>query len=671
MSKTEDNKSRIAGLIPGAGPQNPLAVAFSRSSDLAAEWSELPFRVFIASNQVALDMMTRQMVTEWIEKDKRTHSVPDGTSAAGRHYVSMKDTYGSPDGVVMKWMSMLPNWPRQMMFKSKAFQNIMRSDLMVRQFRLIDSIIREHYPDDHGTLFNPEYNHQFLTENSNNEIVAVDENAIIALFQKPHAESSSGTPYPRLLITSSHAQGESLKDVTAITHGLEALARDSHGGKALNHGYIDKGVQPGQTLTLYACDVEEGPWLNGAALLARINELKEIARTGKPDRFEQISPGAKRIAKLMLKCMVEQPERIDTKDPRHINDIIADGEPPLRLREDAIDIANHFQLIGYSKGGNVVSDAMRYLVSEISAKDKEGHSLFQPHPSSPSYDENGQLRTHNIYDIVRGISVMALAAIEVGMDRHYKECGVRRVAFNNKHDLISEHKNYQSAVFDERYLIEGTSNHLGHHPSDMMGTRGSDMEEAIVGYAHEDEKVTRRLMEFFAPNYGDAAIGHVYFDKDAAKKGEFLIEAASGTTDGELTQHLDKIKAALVSHHLFGVTIARDLDKTGIYKVVCAPKDVTVDFTKDHAALKNLRAAFHDLRMDRENPVVTMRIENEIAAFASRHGMKGFDTAVNEKAANAKNSGRTRGGAEKPSGSKWGMNRKDAPDGSALNDLTR
>lgn len=573
------------------------------------------------------DIAIKTLVQQWIAHDKRTHTMDDGTTAGGRYYDYAKSSFGSPEGIF--WGPLLritSAAQRDLLLHDAEFQEMMRSEKMTRQFQLVGNLIRDNYPNEHGALFAKKYNHHFLTEDSTGKIVAMNDDAIVALFRKPEGGAApSGDAYPRLLITSSHARGESLADVTSITHGLESLARDSHAGKKLDHGHVDTGVKLGQTLTLYACDVEENPMLNAAALLRRILELKRIAKTGEEDTFTEVSPGAKRIAKLMLKCMVEDPTRIDTKDERLICDSAKAKNGPIVLRKDAIDIANHFQLVGYSKGGNVVSDAMRYLIHELKAVNPAHRTpVFAVQPRLGEGKGPEGVSQHSIRDIVRGISVMAIASIEVEMAEEYKKHGVRRVAFNNKNDIVSANSNYQSKPYDERYLIDGVIEEAGHNPEHMLGTRGDEVADAIVGYAHQDGRVTRRLMEFFAPNYGDVAIGHVHFD-ERAKEGIFTIEAASGSTDAQFTQYLKSIKDAFLHQRLHGIKIEHAPYEPGQFTVHCAPRGGVVDFSKNAGALQKVRAAFTALRASPENPVVTARIENEINTYAREQEFAGFE----------------------------------------------
>ncbi|MFN8993518.1 MAG: hypothetical protein ACK5X3_07635, partial [Pseudomonadota bacterium] len=365
---------------------------------------------------------------------------------------------------------------------SGAYNELLRGDQAVRLAKALGDVI-----PGAGLLYNEKYNHKFLTESDQGEIVEADIDAIVEQF----AGKSSDKELPRIVITSSHAQGETLKDVTSITHGIESLIHHSQGEVTPIAALRGKSTELKKPIILYACDTQKNPFLNAVELMERLDELDEISRTGKADKFEKASPSARRIARLMLKCMVTEPEKIDVNDARPL-------KIPLTLRANAEHIAQHFQLIGYSKGGNVVSDAMRCLIDELTAKDTRGQHLVwfdetteRDKPLSPDA---------RIRNLVRNIACASFAAIELPMAQQYKDHGVRRFAVNNKYDKVADHKPYASSAGDRKIDIEGSPELLGHDPAAALGTRDAR------GYFLKDERVARRLKEWFAPMFGKAAI---------------------------------------------------------------------------------------------------------------------------------------------------------------------
>lgn len=452
---------------------------------------------------------------------------------------------------------------------SGAYNELLRGDQAVRLAKALGDVI-----PGAGLLYNEKYNHKFLTESDQGEIVEADIDAIVEQF----AGKSSDKELPRIVITSSHAQGETLKDVTSITHGIESLIHHSQGEVTPIAALRGKATELKKPIILYACDTQKNPFLNAVELMERLDELDEISRTGKADKFEKASPSARRIARLMLKCMVTEPEKIDVNDARPL-------KIPLTLRANAEHIAQHFQLIGYSKGGNVVSDAMRCLIDELTAKDTRGQHLVRfdetterDKPLSPDA---------RIRNLVRNIACASFAAIELPMAQQYKDQGVRRFAVNNKYDKVADHKPYASSAGDRKIDIEGSPELLGHDPASALGTRDAR------GYFLKDERVARRLKEWFAPMFGKAAISSIAFEDSRIppNSNAILIGTAPGTPDELLMQYKETIIKAMKDARLSGVTLETHSSQNGrAFILKCREK-----IASDTQAIRKLEAGFKTL----------------------------------------------------------------------------
>ena len=391
-----------------------------------------------------------------------------------------------------------------------------------------------------GKLYEKKFNHQFLTvENKQIRSVSIEE--IDALFPRANEYQSPQNDFPRLILTSSHARAAKDTDVTDITNGIQAMIEQSH-EQPLPLLDLDEPPEHrhGKTLILMACDTERNALLNGASLLKRMNELKRLQRTGKTDTFEEVSLGAKRLAKLMLRCMAQKPEDVQMDDLRPLKEI----GTSIQLRARPELIAQHFQLIGYSKGGNVVSDAMRYLIHDLTAQNGDeylvqmnGHAL-----SKPEHKEK-------VRDLVRNISCMAIAALEVPLTDREKELGLRRYSFTNEHDMIANHMPFEGTSADHRYIVKGVKQRAGHAPKDALGTL-----EGKKGYMIEDDRVARRVREVTAPLFGKATISSISFrDDDFTMDGSriedaILIGTAPGTSDSLFMKFKEKIEGALSTH---------------------------------------------------------------------------------------------------------------------------
>lgn len=423
------------------------------------------------------------------------------------------------------------------------------------------------------------WNHQFLTEDSHGTIRPVRVEEIDALFPR----GTAGADFPHIVMVPNHVIAESEKDIRELTHGVEALIRDSQGQKlpmARVNGQIEGLV--GKTLVLFACDTERNPFLNSEALFNRLNELQALARSGKPaaDRFEHISPGAKRMAGLILRQMAQNPNDVEVLSQEPYIKVHAE---PLKLREHPERVAQHFQLIGYSKGGNVVSDAMRYLVSQLA--DAKGT------PRVAMADG------HTVRNLVRNIACMSIAALEVKMADYYKDLGVRRVSFNNKNDVVSNHMDFDSSWADHKWKIDGPTERLGHAPADALGTR-----EGAPGYVLNDPAVRRVMKESFAPLYGKAAISSVVFRNHELLTDDHtvLFGTAAGTSDELLMQQAGKIKAAMEKAGLHHVRVEDPTAHNGRAFLIRADEPIRTSRT----ALLKLRAGFAELRAHTNGLVV-------------------------------------------------------------------
>lgn len=449
-----------------------------------------------------------------------------------------------------------------------------------------------------GELYQPQYNHQFLSEQADGTIAAIDPEKVISLFQATPANGMKKPQrFPRLIFTSSHARGDSLHDVTRITHGIEAMARDSWGGQQLSIGHLDQEVKPEQTLMLYSCETEKSAPLNGINLTERIVELEDNAALGRPDAYKSISPGAMRTARLMLACMCENYYRddgsrlFDINDQRPLSEIFGHNEERIRLSPDAKKIAQHFQLMAYSKGGNVVSDALRLLQRDLLAVDDQDKGLVR---TSEHEEDRGYLRTqYGTRSLINNIECASIAARELPFTEAQKKNGMRRVAFNNAHDPLTSEYEYESSWNDEFYLIQGVKDPLkAHDPELAMGTRHAR------GYILDHPEVARRMKEFFAPHYGRAAIANLF-----AEDGHIKIETAPSTPEAMLLKYRADIVRAMEQAGLHDPQVIENHLHIGTFVL-----SATEDLSNDRAALAKLGVAFESLRQGTPGLLIGQKI---------------------------------------------------------------
>jgi hypothetical protein len=636
LKMSEDYKklppsTAAAGVIPGIrkvtgsdsrthAVGNPFAIwlAPSVGYQMAWQWAAAMTQLYALWGGAAVNAAnaylqgwtksyTETEIERWIDEvdSKRKIAPNEETSPGGRYYIYMKEGLQSR-------LNMLPeparSNTRQFLMDSPHIQSVLRSDTMAEQFERIDPTIERIYRRKHpklaekmrwhGLLYDEKYNHKFLAENSKGEIVEVTQNEVASWFKK--GGGADGQDFPHVIITSSHAQGETLGDVRSIIHGYTAQVDHSADGakSALSVKCIDQGVGPGDTVILYACDVRKSPWQNGADLLRRVNELKRIGNN-RDTEFRHISPGAVRIQKLMLKCKSADPGAVDAQDMRPAEVSLAmQGKSPIMLRPDAGIIAHHFQPMGYSKGGNVISDVGRYGNYALTYTRSDGSALFRMNPKDPICLRTGDftMSTRNVRNIMRGHAYLAHAAVEVGLSDWDIDHGMVRKAVNNQHDLISAHGNYEGNEYrDHRLKVKGTTTHHGHAPDEFLGKRNEDPqltdEFFVRGYMLDDPQAQRYSFQYFASNHGKAAIGHLSF-KEGAEAGTLVIEPSPGTLDSKVMRHKATIERTLTKALGSRVTIEENLCEPGRIKLQCKGKD----FIHNPDALARLRTGFVALR---------------------------------------------------------------------------
>lgn len=437
-------------------------------------------------------------------------------------------------GVDVTPIAMLPYLNQVLL--SPVAQDYLRGDDMASLFEFVGNEIEKFkeackhkgIPMADAELYGEKYNHQFLVENEKGEIVPISEQQLLSLFPQPDELSGKqAEQMPRIVFTSSHARGETLEDVTDITHGIERVISEATQGGAsfarVDMAQSQLGVKPGQTLIVYRCDVDKNPWLNGAALLRRINEIERSLEDGTPDKFEEVSPGAIAISHMTLALMARHPEQILAAQGALLDEHYAADSPHIKLRHDAPRIANHLAMMGYSKGGNVVSDAgCRLLPHELQAKDGNGRELFYS-------AQNGEFRAisaegiHEVRRLISPIPVWALGAVEHELTDEQLAAGASRVAFNGYHDYISIHGNYGDRPGDERVIGDVPLKELGHGPKDNLGTPDSP------GSMMQSPRIRRRMEEVCAPMIGKATIEH--WVPDYEDRRVIVLKTAPGTTD--------------------------------------------------------------------------------------------------------------------------------------------
>jgi hypothetical protein len=534
-------------------------------------------------------------------------------SPAAEAYKLSRNTGDMSDSIIAFLPEPMASIYKVKIMKDPVFRQQLTSpemaDLMYEEFR--------NWPGN-GELYGSEFNNQLLTEDSQGNIQVAKVEDIDKLFERDR----DGHEFPHVIMTSSHAFTETKNDVSQVIHGIQALARHSQ-GKPLDMIHLGEKSPPvpNPALILFACDTEVNPQCNGTMLLRRLHELRAVEKrfneTGElHDDFKAISPGAKRIAKLMLRQMASKEDfkEIEINDSRPISEIFANRNITLRSRPELI--AQHFATMGFSKGGNVVSDAMRYLVSELTAKNKDGEFIVKFNGPNISPEQQQEY----VRGLVRNIFCFAGNSLEEKMLEPYKLHGVRRLSVNCYEDNIAQHEQYKTTWGDEFVEVNSRFARDAHNIPKAWGRLESDMKpeeteglseaqinKQLRGYVLDDEHVNRRLKEATAPLYGKATISSVSFiDPRLEGRTGILIGTGPGTPDEMLVDREGKLGKAgnLIVKHMEkefgkGNVALENLDKTGRNGRAFVLNVTDKDLRNDDKALQKLYNTFHAMRDER------------------------------------------------------------------------
>ncbi len=382
---------------------------------------------------------------------------------------------------------------------------------------------------------------------------------------------SDTSKWPNLILTSSHALVRDHKDVSDVMKGFHAMITQAYGsGEGNDRGkdlplirklggaspVIDAGTGK-PTLMVSAVYNDRNALVNGGTLLLRMHHLDEVGRkytSLKPSAQEraemerdylgyehdqgdklggtQMSHASINLGKLILSLIVENSDDLGPVNARDNLEFyrkpLIEYDPPLKLRPDADQVLQHIKLAGYSKGGTIVTDALRFLALQLEHPNDLGKSSF--------VDHTGKTIDHT--DITRMMSHMGILCVNPGitpLSIREQDLGIRRMSVRNDNDIVTSHlfANYAkeeklrikvdaSGDYDNVYVVNGTKDHLGHGIEDALGSR--DKPGYIMNSGGEESEVKMqvksRLQSFFASCYDKVGISQV---KLSAQGGDSYI----------------------------------------------------------------------------------------------------------------------------------------------------
>lgn len=338
--------------------------------------------------------------------------------------------------------------------------------------------------------------------------------------------------WPNLLLNSSHARVNDTISVSGIMEGFHALASDcfrDHNGRArelnliMHHDYrsekdsiLADQQKSKPTILLSAVFNNHNAWGNGATLLYRINHLDALYEkekhgkiTSQREREKEycgeglacMSPASIMLAKLILKLIAENPEEIIIPNKEtfercgtyyqnkiYVGDMtklltgaeLAPINKPIQLRTDAGKILQHILPEGYSKGGNIISDAVRFLMLDLQ------RPLSVDSPNSPSaFEVDGKsLERNDVSKLIFNLGILAVNPGCTPFTPYEEEMGLRRLIVASTRDNIIRHLIKRPVMQDLRmrkpdgrqgyYEITplATLSGLGHGFLDALGRSG-------------------------------------------------------------------------------------------------------------------------------------------------------------------------------------------------------
>ncbi len=337
-----------------------------------------------------------------------------------------------------------------------------------------------------------------------------DSDSSMLAIQAPEDETSAVHPnnlfpegqeseWPMLILTSNTSSARDSDDLAVIMHGCEQMYYNAYSGKPPHTPVVVSQIQS-----------RENSQKNGATLIRRIRHIQEdhgINETEQdthPDQMERrnligITPDAVRLGNLILACLLEDPSQINVSiapdGPLEENspfpDVLRDRDnAKLLLRKDAAQIMKHIKLMGFSRGGNIASDAWRYVARQM----HPNNGAIGDHVTAKQFftrDDSGEthvITQDELKELTSALKVMSLSAWETPMSQKERELGFHRLTFANEYDyLVTEfirenggEKAYKENLNDMLFVVSGKNNGLAHAPREaMLGERD---DPKSVGY---------------------------------------------------------------------------------------------------------------------------------------------------------------------------------------------
>ena len=429
-------------------------------------------------------------------------------------------------------------------------------------------------------------NDRLFTHNEDGTLNATSADEI-----RPYFDPKTPDKWPNLILGSSHALVLDHEDISGAMKGFHSLIMHSFGDSSGKAGArlplireVDAARYPTdgkhkQTIMVSAVFNDHNAWVNGGNLLKRLHHLDTLYEAEKNGRvlsqsqleeayLKDISPAALHLSKLMLSLIVEEPERVRTG--RDVPPIIGDAARPLHLRPDAAHVLQHVKLAGYSKGGNIVTDAVRHLILQLQ---HEGAVLapkaMEPQASAVPDQAYVPMSASIISSLIRNVGILTVNPGICPLTDREKSLGMRRISIRNNLDRISAHlfrkheRENRFGTQDDVYVVNGDSmGDLGHGIEGALGTKeksGYLIDESKVAKADVEtlRLVRSRLQAFFASCYDKVGISHVRYDPQ--NPNQLTVEFSTGVSAEQAAKSTEAIIQAMEAVGLSHVRMQCDM----------------------------------------------------------------------------------------------------------------
>ena len=297
----------------------------------------------------------------------------------------------------------------------------------------------------------------YLTKNAEGEWVQIEQQRLVEMLNDPDG--------PNILFTSNHAFHENRPDLTAVTDNVEKLANASIAAIKGPYSAITNDSLPNflktfdetsklnskDTITVCVSHTRENNFLNLAQLFHRLDEVEQHLGHPETDPMSYLAPTSRMVCETILQSIVKEPSKVKLHQDEQGKWQLFERNNPPTLRENAPEALNKAIFVGFSQGGNMMRDGLRFLTQEL-------ETLA---PLAEAEKGNG----YDIRRILGNINMTVMSCNVKQMDEFYRQRGVYSPILSNKADTIAPPPAFEHDPLDPKVDFDGFTDFFGHHPA--------------------------------------------------------------------------------------------------------------------------------------------------------------------------------------------------------------